>query len=256
MRIDVLLMDKKLAPSRSAARRLIEQGAVRWQGAYKSWVTATKAGEDVPDDAAIEIMDHAELRFVSRGGLKLEGALKRCGLPVTGLNCLDLGQSTGGFTDVLLSQGAAKVTGVDVGHGQLVERMAQDPRVRCFEGVNARYLQESAFAAEYAPHSFDLITADLSFISLTLVLPSIHHYVKPGGHILMLVKPQFELQPHQIGKNGVVKETSLYGLVEKRLRTATLALGWQVRDYFKSVVLGGGQGSQKGNTEFFIWCEA
>ena len=139
MRADLLLVQQGLAPSRSAAQRLIERGAVRWLGP-KGWTVPKKAGEDLPGGCAFELTDDAELRWASRGGLKLEGALRDAGLDLTGVTALDVGQSTGGFTDVLLAAGAARVVGVDVGHGQLHPRLAADPRVRALEGVNAREL--------------------------------------------------------------------------------------------------------------------
>ncbi|MDE2298107.1 MAG: methyltransferase domain-containing protein, partial [Burkholderiales bacterium] len=160
MRADQLLLAKGLAPTRSAAQRLIEAGAVRWHGP-KGWAVPRKAGEDLPDDCRIEITDDAELRFVSRGGLKLDAAMVRCAVEVDGLNCLDVGQSTGGFTEVLLARGAASVVGVDVGHGQLHERVRADARVTALEGINARHL----VAAQLPRASFDLVVADLSFIS-------------------------------------------------------------------------------------------
>src|SRR5689334_3438935 len=136
MRIDQLIQQKGLAPTRSAAQRLIERGAVRWLGP-KGWTVPKKAGEDVPEDCQLEVTDDAELKFVSRGGLKLEGALEHTKIDVTGLVCLDAGQSTGGFTDALLQRGAAKVVGIDVGHGQLHPKLAADDRVQAFEGINA-----------------------------------------------------------------------------------------------------------------------
>ena len=204
MRADQLVVKAGLAPTRSAAQRLIDVGAVRWLS-DKGWAVPRKAGEDLPEGCTIEVTDNAELRFVSRGGLKLEGAVLHCGVDVAGLNCLDVGQSTGGFTDLLLQRGAAKVVGIEVGHGQLHPRLAADARVVCFEGVNARDVQGTAFAAGNPQHSFGFITGDLSFISLTLVLPTLVRYLAAEGHLLLLVKPQFELQPEHIGKGGIVK---------------------------------------------------
>lgn len=136
MRIDNLIVQRGMVPTRSAAQRLIERKAVRWLGP-KGWLVPTKSGEDVPDDARVEITDDAELRFVSRGGLKLEGAVARCGFSVAGRTCLDVGQSTGGFTDLLLQQGATKVVGLDVGRDQLAAKLRDDPRVVSAEGINA-----------------------------------------------------------------------------------------------------------------------
>jgi 23S rRNA (cytidine1920-2'-O)/16S rRNA (cytidine1409-2'-O)-methyltransferase len=246
MRADQLLVSAGLAPSRSAAQRLIARGAVRWLGPA-GWTVPRKAGDDLPEGCAVEIVDDAELRFVSRGGLKLDGALVHAGLDAGGLHCLDVGQSTGGFTDVLLARGAARVTGVDVGHGQLHARLRADPRVRCIEGVNARALDRAALGDAMPPAGYDLVVGDLSFISLTLVLPALVPLLAPHGTLLMLVKPQFELQPGQIGKGGIVKDPAAFDAVEKRIRAACAGAGLSVRDWFDSPVAGG-----DGNREFFV----
>jgi 23S rRNA (cytidine1920-2'-O)/16S rRNA (cytidine1409-2'-O)-methyltransferase len=240
MRADQLLVERGLASTRSQAQRLIASG-VRWceRGAWKA---VAKNGDELPADAPIELVDSAESRYVSRGGLKLEGALRASGVDVRGLRCLDVGQSTGGFTDCLLAQGAAHVTGVDVGHGQLHDKLRRDPRVVAIEKVNAREL-----TAKQAGSEFDLVTGDLSFISLTLVLPALVPLLEQGGVLLMLVKPQFELQPGQVGKRGIVTDESLYAVVEKRIRDACTTLGLQLRGWYDSVVTGG-----DGNREFFI----
>ena len=247
MRADQLLVQRSLVPTRSVAHRLIERGAVRWHGP-KGWAAIRKAGEDLADDCRIEITDDAELRFVSRGGLKLDAALTRCPLDVEGKHCLDVGQSTGGFTDVLLQRGARHVVGIDVGRAQLNPSLAADPRVTAIEGLNARDVAGSAFEAETPLHSFDIVVADLSFISLTHVLPTIARYLRSGGDALLLVKPQFELQPADIGKGGMVKSADAYPRVEQRIRGACEALSLWVRDYFGSPVAGG-----DGNLEFFVW---
>lgn len=249
MRADHLLVLKGLASTRSAAQRLIDAGGVRWHGP-KGWAVPRKAGEDLPDDCRIEVTDDAELRFVSRGGLKLDAALLRCGIEVAGRSCLDVGQSTGGFTDALLQRGAVRVVGVDVGRAQLSPTLLADPRVQLFEGLNARDVSGSAFEQETPEHGFDLIVADLSFISLTLVLPTIARYLASSGRALLLVKPQFELQPQDIGKGGIVKDASAYPRVEQRIRDACGALGLKVLDYFASSIAGG-----DGNHEFFVLAE-
>jgi 23S rRNA (cytidine1920-2'-O)/16S rRNA (cytidine1409-2'-O)-methyltransferase len=241
MRADQLLVERGMAPTRSAAQRLIATGAVRWR-APAGWRVPSKAGEDLPSSAELEITDDAELRFVSRGGLKLDGALARLGLEVAGMTCLDLGQSTGGFTDALLQRGATRVVGVDVGHGQLHPRLAADARVTALEGVNARHLE----AAQLPVARFDLIVGDLSFISLTLVLPALMPLLG-DGHLLLLVKPQFELQPIDIGSGGQVKTQAAYGHAEKRLRKACATNGLEVLDWFDSATPGG-----EGAREFFL----
>jgi len=241
MRADQLLVERGMAPTRSAAQRLIATGAVRWR-APAGWRVPAKAGEDLPSGAEVEITDDAELRFVSRGGLKLDGALARLGIDVAGMTCLDLGQSTGGFTDALLQRGAKHVVGVDVGHGQVHPRLAVDPRVTALEGVNARHLE----AARLPFARFDLIVGDLSFISLTLVLPALVPLLG-DGHLLLLVKPQFELQPVDIGSGGQVKTAAAYGHAEKRLRKACATNGLRVLDWFNSATPGG-----EGAREFFL----
>ncbi|OUM00217.1 TlyA family RNA methyltransferase [Variovorax sp. JS1663] len=246
MRADQLLVERGLAASRSQASRLIA-GGLRWRDGM-SWRTVGKNGEEVPPDAELELLDAAEARYVSRGGLKLEGALAVAGIHVKGKRCLDVGQSTGGFTDCLLQQGARHVVGVDVGHGQLHARLRGDARVTALEGVNARALDASILSgAPGAEAPFDLIVGDLSFISLTLVLASLLPLLASQGELLMLVKPQFELQPAQIGKGGIVRDAALYPVVEQRLRTACEVLGLQVRGWFDSPIAGG-----DGNREFFI----
>lgn len=294
MRIDQLLVQRGLASTRSQAQRLIADG-VQWRKleiAGEVWKRVAKNGDEVPEDAVIELLDDSEARYVSRGGLKLEAALKHVGLSVKGLRCLDVGQSTGGFTDCLLKAGALAVVGVDVGSAQLHPSLREDPRVLCVESINARTLSAadliaayanstgaegqfdieedgetfdgfdgsqgggtddadkevdlSSLPAEFAP-PFDLLVADLSFISQTLVLPAAVPLLKDGGILLTLVKPQFELQPGQVGKGGIVKDPEMYPIVEQRLREACAELGLEVSAWFDSPIEGG-----DGNREFFI----
>lgn len=264
MRIDQLLVQRGLASTRSQAQRLIADG-VQWKKG-EEWKTVAKNGDEVPDDAPIQLLDDSEARYVSRGGLKLEAALKQVGLSVEGLACLDVGQSTGGFTDCLLQHGAKLVVGVDVGSAQLHPQLREDGRVLCVEGVNARALDASDLIAACANYTgagglfdpeneqgapfvpeFDLVVGDLSFISQTLVLPAIVPFLKEGGTLLMLVKPQFELQPGQVGKGGIVKDASFYPLIEARLREACTDLELLVTDWFDSPIEGG-----DGNREFFM----
>lgn len=250
MRADQLLVERGLAASRSQAVRLIA-GGLRWRDGT-TWRVVGKNRDEIPDTAELELLDPAEARYVSRGGLKLEGALVSTGIQPRGKRCLDVGQSTGGFTDCLLQQGAEHVVGVDVGHGQLHPRIREDARVTAVEGVNARALcaedWESPESAESSEDSaFDLIVGDLSFISLTLVLPALTPLLKADGDLLMLAKPQFELQPGQVGKGGIVRDPLLYGVVEQRLRDACAALGLRVERWLDSPIAGG-----DGNREFFI----
>ena len=266
MRADLLLVERGHAATRSQAQRLIASG-VLWREGDSPWKKIAKNGDEVPAAAQLQLTDTAEAKYLSRGGLKLEGALAATGLKVASLSCLDLGQSTGGFTDCLLQQGAARVVGIDVGHGQLHARLRADARVVAIEGVNARSLsaeefwdhhdevlaersdeesvQESHEEGDHAP--FDLLTGDLSFISLTLVLPAMVRLLRLGGDALLLVKPQFELQPGQVGKGGIVKDEALFALVEQRLRDCCAELGLEVLAWLDSPIEGG-----DGNREFFI----
>ena len=254
MRADQFLVERGLAASRSQAQRLIAAGA-RWLSPT-GWRELSKS-DDLPPGAQVELLDASEARYVSRGGLKLEGALRDTELDVTGWHCLDVGQSTGGFTDCLLQHGAAQVIGVDVGQGQLHPRLAADERVRALHGINARHLDASMLIAACADSkksvsgpfdsNFDLIVADLSFISLTLVLPALAPLLRANGQVLLLVKPQFELQPADIGKGGIVRDASLYAQVEQRLRNACNDAALTVRHWLPSPIAGG-----DGNREFFI----
>ena len=336
MRADQLLVERGMAASRSQAVRLIT-GGMRWFDGIK-WRDVVKNKDDIPEDAPIELLDDAEARYVSRGGLKQEAALKHTGLDVADLFVLDVGQSTGGFTDCLLQAGAAQVTGVDVGHAQLHPRLRVDTRVLCVEGLNARSLTPGSLQAACemvlsehweppavddpepeAPYSwmrgggevtdyddsddaddaeieahiaqatgkvnarpfdgsvegdadtvaapkrarrkpglddvdttpeFDLVTGDVSFISLTLILPALVPLMPLDGLLLMLVKPQFELQPGQVGKGGIVRDPALYATVETRLRDCCAELDLEVLDWFDSAVEGG-----DGNREFFIYAK-
>ena len=327
MRADVFLVDFGHATTRSQAQRLIAAG-VQWRLSPSSpWQKVAKNGDDIPSIAEVHLLDSAEARYISRGGLKLEGALQAVGLAVAGMRCLDVGQSTGGFTDCLLQKGAVQVVGVDVGHDQLHDRLRSDARVICVEGVNARVLTPGALQQDCelalseviedvedndtlpeAPYSwmrngglvdeeyddsddakdqdierfkteradkakaraagtlpverrrradraddnttpvFDLVTGDLSFISLTLVLPALVPLLAPDGVLLMLVKPQFELQPGQVGKGGIVRDAALYAVVEKRIRDCCTDLGLEVTAWLDSPIQGG-----DGNREFFVY---
>ncbi len=244
-RADQLLVQRGLAPSRSAAQRLIAAGAVRWLGP-QGWVAPKKAGDELPNQCELKVEDDAETRWVSRGGLKLEGALDHAGLSVSG-TALDLGQSTGGFSEVLLARGAERVVGIEVGHAQLHPKLQGEARITTLEGLNARSLCAEDLGEHLPPQGFDWVVGDLSFISLTLVLPQLPALLKPGARLLLLVKPQFELQPGDIGKGGLVKSEASYPKVETKLREAAAAAGFAVDDYFASPIAGG-----DGNREFFL----
>jgi 23S rRNA (cytidine1920-2'-O)/16S rRNA (cytidine1409-2'-O)-methyltransferase len=265
MRADQLLLQRELATSRSQAQRLIAAG-VQWRtenATDQPWKRVGKNSDELPVDAQIELLDAAEARYVSRGGLKLEGALRQSGVSVVGKHCLDVGQSTGGFTECLLKHNAKFVVGVDVGSGQLHPSLREHAQVLVMENVNARELDaaqieaaidESALLAGSSDDEdraqtamFDVIVGDLSFISQTLVLPALVPLLKPGGEVLMLVKPQFELQPGQVGKGGIVKDAAMYDVVAQRIRDCYTELGLSVEAWFESPIQGG-----DGNREFFI----
>ncbi|MCS6787408.1 MAG: TlyA family RNA methyltransferase [Thiobacillaceae bacterium] len=253
MRADRLLVHLGLADSRSAAQRLIAAGCVRYErveGGQRVWRRLTKPSLDLPLDAALALDTTEHERYVSRAGLKLAGALAHTGLDVVGWVCLDVGQSTGGFTDCLLQAGAARVVGVDVGHGQLHPRLRADARVVCLEGVNARHLSAAHLGVHLPVQGFDLIVVDAAFISLTLLLPPLATLLAAAGQVLALAKPQFEVGPRAVGKGGIVREASLYAEVEHSLRAAAHAAGLRVKDWFDSPITGA-----DGNREFFLWAE-
>ncbi len=243
VRLDALLVEQGLVPSRTAARRVIEAGRVMHDG-----IPLLKAACELPREARLEVLPDDDDRFVSRGGLKLAGALAASGLSVSGKCCLDVGQSTGGFTDCLLQSGARRVVGVDVGHDQLHSRLRCDLRVIGLEGINCRALNRDDLAGELPRDGFDLIVGDVSFISLTLILPRLPDLLATGGDMLLLVKPQFEVGPQGIGKGGVVRDATLYCEVEAKLRGAAAQCGLTVAGWFDSPITGG-----DGNREFFIW---
>jgi len=242
-RADVSLVRQGLAASRAEAERLINAGRVSSAGRV-----VTKPAQKFPADAEFVIADSSDNRYVSRGGLKLAGALAKSGLAVAGRICLDVGQSTGGFTDCLLQAGAARVVGVDVGHGQLHQSLKADSRITSFEGVNARTLANADLGEAMNAKGFDLIVADVSFISLTLIMPRLPALLHADGDMLLLVKPQFEVGPFGIGKGGIVTTPSLYAEVERKLRASATASRLTVLDWFESPITG-----SDGNREFFIW---
>jgi 23S rRNA (cytidine1920-2'-O)/16S rRNA (cytidine1409-2'-O)-methyltransferase len=232
-RLDVLLHRMGLANSREQARRLIMAGQVSVDGE-----TTDKAGTRVPLTAKIDIQ--ARPTYVSRGGLKLEAALAAFAVKVRGMVAADIGASTGGFTDCLLQHGATRVYAVDVGYGQLAWSLRQDPRVVAMERVNARYLHA-------LPEPIDLITIDVSFISLRLVLPALVPLLKPVGQIIALAKPQFEAGRRQVGKGGVVRDPAVHRAVLHDLLTWASANGLQVQGVVTSPLRG-----PAGNIEFLV----
>lgn len=227
-RIDKLLVERGLAETRARAQALILAGEVI-VGEHR----VDKAGQLVPVDAPIRIRGRG-LPFVSRGALKLEKALDTFGVDPRGLRCVDLGASTGGFTDLLLQRGAEAVWAVDVGYGQLHDKLRKDPRVRVFERLNVRHATLEALDAE----PFDLAVMDLSFISLTLVLPAVRDLVAEGGRMIMLVKPQFELEPKDVSKGGVVRNPQKRREAVAKVERACRELGLVVEGTVDSPIAG------------------
>lgn len=236
-RLDQLLVDRGLVESRTRAQALVMAGAV-----YTETRRLDKPGHKIPEDTPLEVKgkDHP---WVSRGGLKLAKGLDVFAVNPEGWTCVDVGASTGGFCDVLLNGGASKVYAVDVGHGQLAWKIRQDERVVVLEKTNARNLTISEI-----PDAPDLIVCDASFIGLATVLPAALSLVKPGGHMIALIKPQFEVGKGLVGKGGVVRDPALHQEVCDRIEAWLSGLpGWQVLGITESPIKG-----PEGNIEFLI----
>jgi 23S rRNA (cytidine1920-2'-O)/16S rRNA (cytidine1409-2'-O)-methyltransferase len=247
-RIDRLLVERGLADSRNQAQELIEAGRVILvRNGIPFPVKKPSQIVSDPESVEIDVRPPEGQEFVSRGGIKLRGALDRTGLEVANLTVLDVGISTGGFTDCLLQAGAARVIGIDVGHGQLAEKIRRDERVTLIEGVNARDLSSHGLLQYTAGQKFDLIVIDVSFISLRLVLPEIILYLKEQGRILALIKPQFEVGRDGLGKNGIVKDNARIEEARLQIRRVCGDLGLTVEDDFASPIEG-----SDGNKEYFI----
>jgi 23S rRNA (cytidine1920-2'-O)/16S rRNA (cytidine1409-2'-O)-methyltransferase len=236
-RLDLLLVERGLVESRQRAVALILAGKVQVDGCQ-----ALKAGQRVAVDAKVELLDQ-DGAYVSRGGLKLASALDGFSVEVTHLVAMDVGASTGGFTDCLLQRGAEKVYAIDVGYGQLAWQLRRDSRVVILERCNVRYL-----TSEHVPELVDLAVIDTSFISLTKVIPRVLQFVKGGGRLLALIKPQFEVGRGQVGKGGVVRDSKLHQQVVTKIERFCQSEGMEVRGVRESNLLG-----PKGNREFFIY---
>jgi 23S rRNA (cytidine1920-2'-O)/16S rRNA (cytidine1409-2'-O)-methyltransferase len=236
-RADQLLVDRGLAESRTKAQALILAGVV-----YAGERRVDKAGETIPDETEVEVRgrDHP---WVSRGGVKLAHALTHFAIDVHGLVALDIGASTGGFVDVLLTRGAARVHAIDVGRGQLAWKLRQDPRVVVHEGVNARYLSEAEI-----PEPIDIITCDASFIGLATVLPAALALSKRGALLVALIKPQFEAGPRAVGKGGVVRDPEIHRAVCDAAAAWVASQGWAVVGVAESPITG-----PAGNKEFLLY---
>lgn len=236
MRLDKLVVERGLAATRQKAQGLILAGQVQVDGR-----PASKAGASVRSDARVELMGEP-LRYVSRAGLKLEGALKDFQVVPRDMVCLDIGSSTGGFTDCLLQHGARRVYAVDVGKGQLDWKLRQDPRVIVREGINARYLKRADLGETAA-----LVTIDVAFISVEKILPAAIACARPGALFLVLVKPQFELSRRQVGKGGIVRDPALHRQAVERVSRTAAALGLKGIRVRESSLPGA-----EGNREFFL----
>jgi 23S rRNA (cytidine1920-2'-O)/16S rRNA (cytidine1409-2'-O)-methyltransferase len=241
-RIDKLLVDRGLAESRTKAQALVMAGVI-----LVNEQRVEKPSDTVAPDAEIRIKggDDPAVRYVGRGGLKLEAALREFAIDVAGFRCLDVGASTGGFTDCLLQRGAKNVTAIDVGHNQIDWRLRTDASVEVREGINARYLKPDDFAAK-----FDLVVMDVSFISATKILPAIVPLLKETARLITLIKPQFEVGRGEVGKGGIVRDPEKHARVIEEVNSAAQELGLRVRKVIESPIHGA-----DGNVEFLAFYE-
>ena len=239
IRLDQLVFDKGLAESRERAKAYIMAGSV-----YVNGQKETKPGTSVAEDAAVEMRGET-LPYVSRGGWKLEKALRVFPVDVKDAVCIGCGASTGGFTDVLLQSGAAKIYAVDVGYGQLAWSLRTDPRVVCMERTNIRYVTH-----EQIPEEMDVAVADLSFISLRLILGAVGALLKPEGEMVCLVKPQFEAGKDKVGKKGVVREPQIHKEVIRKVADCAVGLGFAVKGLDYSPIKG-----PEGNIEYLLFLQ-
>lgn len=248
-RADVALVERGLVRSRTLARRLIEAGAVLVSApGHESPIE--RASQLVHPDQALRVLDSEASRFVSRGGNKLDAALRAAGLDCTGLDALDVGMSTGGFTHCLLAHGARQVLGIEVGHGQLDPALQQDARVRCLEHTHIRDVQLESLQLPdgSTPHGgFALIVVDLSFIAASQLLGKLAELAAPGGWLVCLIKPQFELGPKARNKQGIVRRTADIEALQRDVVDRAQAAGWQVHDWQRCALIG-----SDGNQEYFL----
>ncbi len=236
IRLDILMAERGLAPSRTRAQALIMARRVRVDGEF-----AVKSGAQVSDDAMISV-DEPEHPWVSRGGVKLAGALDEFEIDPTGLVVADIGASTGGFTHVLLDRGASRVFAIDVGYGQLDQSLREDERVVVMERVNARYLEESDL-----PELVSLVTIDVSFISLELILPAARKILIAGGSVVALIKPQFEVGRSDVGKGGIVRDENARKRAVEKVIASAEGLGFEKRGLIESPIRGA-----EGNVEYLL----
>lgn len=238
-RLDILVTERGLAESREKAKTLIMAGQV-----YVDGQKADKPGDTFSEDAAVEVRGKG-LPYVSRGGLKLEKAMREFGLQLQGRTCMDIGASTGGFTDCMLQNGAQRVYSVDVGYGQLAWSLRTDPRVVNLERTNARYLTR-----EQVPEEIGFFSVDVSFISLALILPAVRPLLAEHGQAVCLIKPQFEAGREKVGKKGVVRDKAVHEEVIEKIRSFALENGFSVLGLTFSPVKG-----PEGNIEYLIYLE-
>jgi 23S rRNA (cytidine1920-2'-O)/16S rRNA (cytidine1409-2'-O)-methyltransferase len=249
-RLDKLLVDRGLAASRERAQALILAGKV-----LVNEQKIEKAGVQIEDTCVIRLLGQ-DLKYVSRGGLKLERALEHWNIAVAGKLCLDVGASTGGFTDCFLQHGALRVVAIDTGYGQMDFKLRQDPRVRLLEKTNARYLTREQLVREEVGESVDVVAVDVSFISATLILPAVIAAAFPSSdkhgkrETIVLVKPQFESGREHVGKGGIVKDEAVQLAAVEKVRTVLIGLGAIKTDMIESPILGA-----EGNREFLLYSE-
>lgn len=248
MRLDLYLVQNKLANSRTQAQDFIQNGYVyALQNEVK--LVLSKSNYIVKESDKIVVEANRLQKFVSRAGLKLESALRHLNLQVKDKVVLDIGQSTGGFTDCLIQNGAKQIVGIDVGHSQLHETLKKHPSVVSFENLNAKDLAvNTAFLRTVPVNQFDLIVADVSFISLTKIIPSVSNFINAGGEYLLLVKPQFECGREFLDDNGLIKDLAVFTKVEADIKEKAMLYFKNVTAYFPCEVLG-----KDGNQEFFIY---
>ncbi|HAG91180.1 MAG TPA: TlyA family rRNA (cytidine-2'-O)-methyltransferase [Bdellovibrionales bacterium] len=248
-RADILLTEKGLCPSRTKAKELIEIGEVEYlfQG---EWKKVSTSSQKLPEDVELKILDSERLRFVSRAGLKLEGALNDFNISVQDRYVLDIGQSTGGFTDCLLQQGAKEVLGFDVGHDQLHKSLKNHPQIKAYEGIHLQDLASITEIKSWLDQHLDLVVVDISFISVISAFEELCQFHGKKFEVLALVKPQFEVGRENLNRSGVVKDRKVQDQVLKNLKLKIEELGFEVSEFKASKLAG-----RDGNQEFFLFCK-
>ncbi len=249
MRLDQFITLKKLAPSRSKAKELIESGAVSVRKPGGGWVIETSPSHNVPEDTEVRIEDPTLLKFVSRGGLKLEGALQDFQISVQGYRALDIGQSTGGFTDCLLQHGARNVLGIDVGRGQLHQKLTKDSRVQSVEGLHIDDIHKNSEVQSWLGEGLDLCVIDVSFISILRVFEAFQKFLDREYEILGLLKPQFEVGQKHLSKGGIVKDPKVVEKCIEDVKEELKRLGFQTLATSPSQIKG-----SDGNQEYWLYC--